>query len=731
LYQIKENYTYWLRFLASTFDADTVPEIFTVLNGRSRVDKQFINDVRAKILGVQERWVNSERACRKDQEVKRHSTVTTLRFINDKIPCIDNNRLNAVRDALNDVMLQTIVRVQREASLYPQILYQFDHVKADAKANGNIPAFVNVKVFKETWLSRVVHTVADSPDLKEYLKDWMLQRLLELKEIVLISKEWILTDETWLTRNLLGEIIVRYERYRETQSHNCLLTTQDVLKLIENDSGNKQLRIEESSLSDLLESIGACVRVNMNCHLDNGSTSLLFFPMTKALVGADYTNNIRPMVMEDQVNKIRQQIRRKFILRDCAFTTFPPGYFERLFSEIVSMEQKGKSYHVLRLDTYENAMILKCGDEEVFVRTAGDEFTITVSTLTEMADYVANISTFKSSAEIKLASICGIARRQSHPPIEEHCCHPSELESRPLVATIRNLDDPYMRKMFYGLTVLYKVELGMDKLSRSVRRVVTESAELCGPYSFVLTTEKIGQGCEAQISSSSSFIQFLRAIMSIRCPLLAGNSTSLPDTPSVLWLYLLDQSTMAPIVLSTENPNIDRYPIPIPRPNEFIENWLYLILSSLSEMEPVHGISGIAQLLGYPEIELHEFFELYRNSIYIAKVDDICRAFNQTSDNEKILKGFLKGFKLNDLKTFFAASSCSDIANICSLEPVVDDQDHRVWTAKGKSNNACHQSVINDSDQNYVVNTTSWKLELLSYIWKTVSCFVFPCHRAA
>jgi hypothetical protein len=112
-------------------------------------------------------------------------------------------------------------------------------------------------------------------------------------------------------------------------------------------------------------------------------------------------------------------------------------------------------------------------------------------------------------------------------------------------------------------------------------------------------------------------------------------------------------------------------------------------------------------------------------------LDDIRRAFNQTSDNEKILKGFLKGFKLNDLKTFFAASNCSDIANICSLEPVVDDQDYRVWTAKGRSNNACHQSIIRDSDRDHVGNTTSWKLELLSYIWKTVSCFVFPCHRAA
>ena len=728
--QIREKYTYWLRFLASTFQADTVPEIFTVLNGKSHVDKTFISDIRKKIRDEQMWWVTSGKACWKEGKCRHHPNVTTLRFLNDKIPCIDNNRLNAVRDALNDVMVQTIVRVQREANLYSQILSNFDRVRADARVDGSLPAFIAVKEFKESWLSRVVDSIGAevSPTLKEYLKDWMLQRLLDLKEVILISKDWMLTDETWVTRNLLGEIIARKKK---SPDQKCLLTTQDVLKLIENGSGNKQLRVLQSSLGDLLESIGACVRVNIN-HVDHGTgsrtkeppaTTLLFFPMIKVLVDADA---IRPMNIEGRPNKVGQQIIRKFVLCDCAFSTFPPGYFERLFAEIVSLEQKGKSFEDLFLDTYENALVLKCGGAEVFVKTEGDEFTITMSTLTDMADYIANISTFISCTEIKLASICDVVRRQLHPPIEEYCCHPDpkETASRLLVSTVGNLHDPYIRQMFYGITLFNNVEFGMERLSRSVRRVATEASELCVPYSFVLTNKEICQSDDRSISASCCFVEYLRGMASIRSqiPFTHSTSSKLPEAPSELWLYVVDQSTMEPIVLTTEDSSSDRYPIKISKPSEFIENWLYLILSTLSEMEPVHGISGIAQLLGYPETELSGLFEL--DNIYVTKYDDICCAVNHiTNNNEKVLKGFLKGFKLHDLKTFYTANNCLDIASICNLQVVEDDQGYQIWTVneKSKDRGFLPQTDRNDGDH---VATTSWELKLQCYIWKEVSFFL-------
>jgi hypothetical protein len=52
---IRNRYTYWLRFLASILKEDTVVEVFTVLNGKRHVDAPFIENVRNIILEEQER----------------------------------------------------------------------------------------------------------------------------------------------------------------------------------------------------------------------------------------------------------------------------------------------------------------------------------------------------------------------------------------------------------------------------------------------------------------------------------------------------------------------------------------------------------------------------------------------------------------------------------------------------------------------------------------------------
>ena len=170
------------------FEDNTVAEIFTVLNGKSNVKIKFIEEVRAMIRAEQATWVSFGKAYSKDQLDRRHANVKpTLRFLNDEIPCLDNNRLNAVRDALNGVMVRTIVRVQNEAKMYPKILSKFDAVKAKAKAEGTFPAFLSMKEFRETWLGGVVNLIGDTASptitLKEHLKNWMLLRLQDLKEI--------------------------------------------------------------------------------------------------------------------------------------------------------------------------------------------------------------------------------------------------------------------------------------------------------------------------------------------------------------------------------------------------------------------------------------------------------------------------------------------------------------------------------------------------------------------
>ena len=723
--QIREKYTYWLRFLASTFEADAVPEIFTVLNGKSHVDKPFIDEIRKKIRDEQMWWVTFKKACWKDEEVHHNSNVTTLRFLNDDIPCIDNNHLNGVRDALNDVMVQTIVRVQREANLYPQILSEFDRIKADAKADRSFPEVINMNDFKKFWLGKAVDSVGAGActELKDYLKDWMLQRLLDLKEITLINKESILTDETWVTRTLLGQMIASIKK---SEGQKCLLTSQDILKLIGNGVGNEYVRSMESSIGDLLESIGACVRVKLDPKYGAGSsrsqsppaTSLLFFPMIKVLVDADA---IRPMTIEGHPNKVGQQIMRKFKLRDCAFSTFPPGYFERLFSEIVSLVQIGKTSKGMVLDTYENALVLKCNGlmEEIIVKVEGDEFNVTVSTLTNIEGYGEDVSSLKSSAEVRLESIRRLIFDNKGPLIEESCTHPREDVSRPLV--IKDLDDETDRQMFYGITCLNNTELKTESLWRSVCGVVAKTGVSWWPYSFVLISSKLGQSFDEKESGSGSegsFLNYLQYVASTQWQILTpelklsgnkGENNVEPVKPSMLWLYLLDQKTRKPIMPATSN---DRYPILVSDTDVFIKKWLILILSSLSEMESFHRIVAIANLLEYPESELAWFFDTV--GLYTTNL-----GYTRCVNDENIVRRFLKEYKLDVLESFYRDNQYEDIATLCNVNCV-----HGwCWTMTGHAARDDGQLKIEKEGNTRKIKQSS-ELKLECYILKKVSAMI-------
>ena len=736
---IKEKYTYWLRFLASMFEDNTVAEIFTLINGKSNVKVKFIEEVRAMIRAEQATWVSFGKAYSKDQLDRRHANVKpTLRFLNDEIPCLDNNRLNAVRDALNGVMVQTIVRVQNEAKMYPKILSKFDAVKAKARAEGTFPAFLSMKEFRETWLGGVVNLIGDTASptitLKEHLKNWMLLRLQDLKEIIVINNEWVLTDDTWLSRNVLGKIMAGIKK---SQEQKCLLTTQEVLKLLQKDSGNELFQSLQSSLGDLLESIGACVKVNAIRSNESGRgskppaetapTTFLFFPMIKLLVDM---KTIQPMKLEGRPNLVVQQIMRKFMLCDCSFSTFPPGYFEHLFADIVSMEKSGSTNTGMILDAFENALVLRCDGRkvEIIVKVEGDEFNVTVSTLTTIEDYVADTtSPFKSSAELRLSAIRGLIRKKKCPRIEEYCTHPTEENCTDLISTVvKDLHDETNRQMFYGITCLNNVELGTETLSSSVLRIITEAGLSRWPYSFVLTSEKIGQRCDdGKLSGSDiSLLSYLHSVASTQWQLLTPesassrveDSTAAPEEPSVMWLYLVDQSTKKPITPTTSS---DRYPIQIAEPGVFIKKWLYLILSSLSEMKSVHSIVEIAQLLDYPESELVEFFETV--GLYVAKLSDFYNLNLPRSNYEKLSRKFLKVFQLCDLENFYVESNSEDIASLCN----VHCREFR-WMVDEESTRDDRQLDQKGGEGHGRMRNTSSELKLECYVWKNVRALPSP-----
>ena len=122
-----------------------------------------------------------------------------------------------------------------------------------------------------------------------------------------------------------------------------------------------------------------------------------------------------------------------FKLQDRDFTTFPPGYFERLFTEIASVYRSQNE--IIFVDTNENALVVRTQgfSVKVIVKVEGDEFTVIVSTLlTPVDDYSADLSALCSYyAVARLATVNIIIRVKEWPAIDEYCSHPTQLVSKP------------------------------------------------------------------------------------------------------------------------------------------------------------------------------------------------------------------------------------------------------------------------------------------------------------
>ena len=174
-----------------------------------------------------------------------------------------------MRDVLNDVILKTIVWVQEEATLYPnKLLSKYQDFKTLKIV------FPSVADFKTEWIGPRVDRMATEMSLaiKEYLTGWMLQCLQEIKEIIVVNKDWLLMDDSWLSSNILGNIKDKKEKKGGgSADRDFLLSAEDVKGLINsevflNNQRDEPLKTLQKTLTfdslvALLESIGACLRV--------------------------------------------------------------------------------------------------------------------------------------------------------------------------------------------------------------------------------------------------------------------------------------------------------------------------------------------------------------------------------------------------------------------------------------------------------------------------------------
>jgi hypothetical protein len=393
----------------------------------------------------------------------------------------------------------------------------------------------------------------------------------------------------------------------------------------------------------------------------------------------------------EESGKVGRRIRRMFKLEDINFQTFPPGYFERLFAEIVSLYKEE-----IDVEAFEDALIIRKGEAmEVIVLVEGDEFSVTVSTLNKDTKKASTSSV--PNAEVMLTDIRSKVQTNVGPVIREYCVHPINLKYRPLDEAEQPKEtDDFYQKMYYGLTYrsvieskLEKIAIAADENKDVLRRAIVEAKEIHYPYCFVLLDAKLGSSSDGLASESKSVFQYLMSALSNTVRPTNHPRDTVHGQPiqkalgdeQTLWFYLLDQYTMEPIVLAADDPNSLRYPIQISRPSEFIQSWLPTMATSLSVMKGVNGVTGVARLLGYPVPDLTNFLESADS--YLKKIEDKARVNANMvigSKEENASKTFFRGFKLQDLEEFYRNNNCEDIVRICNIYMVMDKGGYLCWT---------------------------------------------------
>jgi serine/threonine protein kinase len=132
--------------------------------------------------------------------------------------------------------------------------------------------------------------------------------------------------------------------------------------------------------------------------------------------------------------------------------------------------------------------------------------------------------------------------------------------------------------------------LQIKKTDTVLLRSVFESAESIVPTCFIIVNKKIvaaeGQNAPGAITSAN-WMEHL---------------SDLSSTEEVLYLYLLDEFTMQPVLSAPAGTNASKseYPFTIRNPAEFVPAVLPLLLLSMKATALLHGTASLVSALGHP-----------------------------------------------------------------------------------------------------------------------------------
>jgi hypothetical protein len=179
-----------------------------------------------------------------------------------------------------------------------------------------------------------------------------------LGEVVVVN-EWVVTDSNWLTSTVLGSIVKRVQTPKPDRHRKFLLSSEEIDEYSEHSSalfGN-----DKEVLPRLLESVGACIRVNDEQEEEEGGREGVqqWFPAyqgnTQTLSFSDLDTNLGAFCKLDSPQLYSsRRIMRRFVLVEPDRSMFPPGYFAKLLVEIARLEQ-----HSNKIMMYENGIELE------------------------------------------------------------------------------------------------------------------------------------------------------------------------------------------------------------------------------------------------------------------------------------------------------------------------------------------------------------------------------------
>lgn len=253
--EIGSSYVYWLKFINSVTKSNSPLTIRTVANFKSKVpSQQHISEVEKLINAIQSQsvWASSR-----------------FNFL-DGFSIIECNELGDVKASIGKSLEDWIER--QNANTTKDSPEDFDYacvtaVKADLVNFSILISYEQFDIKIKEIIMRTFGRVANNDKALRYLADVVYNQLTSAGDIVTVNKAWVVTNPSWLTRDVLGALVKANKMQKQD-----IMTAEYIHEIVSRTASGSYS--DKTIFAELLKEIGACIRVeNVN------QSNVWYFPI--------------------------------------------------------------------------------------------------------------------------------------------------------------------------------------------------------------------------------------------------------------------------------------------------------------------------------------------------------------------------------------------------------------------------------------------------------------------